>query len=104
MITIRTDERPALAALIKDHLKAAQIELDVVALGYEEYLRHDWLDSADLVLHFESMNPDEDLGFYERLASSTLFRQWMPPDRQRLIDKQLQVIRANADAQASVRE
>lgn len=104
MMTIRTDERLALAALIKDRLKAAQIELDVVALGYEEYQRHDWLDSADLVLRFESMNPDEDLGFYEWLGSSTLFRQWMPLDLRRLVDKQLRAIRANADAQARMRE
>jgi SgrR family transcriptional regulator len=104
MITIRTDERLALAALIRDRLKAAQIELDVVALGFTEYLQHDWWDSADLVLRIESMNPDKDLGFYEWLASNTLLRQWMPPDRRRLIDEQLREIRANADAQARMRE
>jgi SgrR family transcriptional regulator len=104
MVTIRTDERLALAALIKDRLKEAQIELEVVALGFAEYLRHDWLDSADLVLRIESMNPDQDLGCYEWFASNTLFRRWTPLDQQRLVDQQLRAIRANADAQARMRE
>lgn len=97
MVTIGDNNKMALANAIGDRLNAAQIELNVVSLTCDEFGRKDWLDSADLVLCNEALEDDEDLGCYEWFSGDNMFRQWMPAGRQRIIDEQLQTIRAMAD-------
>ena len=58
----------AIAHLIKHRLEAAQIQVTLEVMPYEEYRRFEWLDSADLVVSAGVMDPDEDMGCYEFFA------------------------------------
>lgn len=101
MVTIRiTGRLAALTESIKERLKEARIELDVVALSVPEYMRYEWLDFADLVLDIEPLNNYADLDCYGWFSSSPILRKWSPPACHLLMDKQLRAIRANADGEA----
>jgi SgrR family transcriptional regulator len=101
MVTIGIIGRlAALTESIKERLKEAKIELDVVALSVPEYLRYEWLDSADLVLQIEPINNYADLDCYGWFSSNPILQKWSPPARRLLMDKQLRAIRATADGEA----
>lgn len=104
IVMIRSDNLMVLINAIKDRLNAAHIELKLVALSCEDFMRLDWLDSADLVLCNEALEDNEDLGCYEWFKGQTMFRRWMPASRQQTMDDQLQAIRAMPDAEDRVTE
>jgi SgrR family transcriptional regulator len=104
MVTVLSPEHTAIAHLIKHRLEAAQIQVTLEVMPYEEYLRYDWLDSADLVVCAGAMDPDEDMGCYAFFASDTMIRRWIPEGRLLPIDAKLQAIRATANAEARMME
>jgi SgrR family transcriptional regulator len=104
MVAILSPEHTAIAHLVKHRLEAAQIQVTLEVMPYEEYLRFDWPDSADLVVGAGAMDPDEDMGCYAFFASDTMIRRWMPANRLLRIDAKLQAIRATADAQTRMKE
>ena len=99
MVTILSPECTSIAHLIKHRLEAAQIQVTLEVMPYEEYRRFEWLDSADLVLTAGFMDPDEDLGCYEFFAGDSPVRRWLPEARLLPIDKKLRAIRATADGE-----
>lgn len=104
MVAVLSPEHTAIAHLVKHRLEAAQIQVTLEVMPYEDYLRFEWPDSADLVVCAGAMDPDENMGCYAFFASDTMIRRWMPAHRLGRIDAKLQAIRATTDAQTRMKE
>lgn len=97
LLTARSDSHLRLAEKIRMRLNAAQIEVKIVALPFEEFVQRKWTDVADVALCNEALEDDEDLGCYEWFAGDTQFRRWMSAERNRVLDARLQAIRRMQD-------